>query len=58
MASIVLACFDQAIQCDIYAGDGSLEEITGESSAKLPKVRNDHEFVMTMRVYMEQEGIV
>lgn len=57
VASIVLACFDHAIDQDIYSGDGSFEESHGEDIAKLPKCRNDHEFEMAMRVYREQECV-
>lgn len=57
VASIVLACFDHAIDQDIYSGDGSFEESHGEDVAKLPKCRNDHEFAMAMRNYKEQECV-
>lgn len=57
VASIVLACFDHAIDQDIYSGDGSFEESHGDDVAKLPKCRNDHEFAMAMRVYREQECV-
>lgn len=57
VASIVLACFDHAIDQDIYSGDSSFEESHGEEIAKLPKCRNDHEFAMAMRVYKEQECV-
>lgn len=58
VASIVLACFDHAIDQDLYSGDGSFEESHGESLATMPKCRNDHEFAMAMRVYKEQECVV
>ena len=57
VASIVLACFDHAIDPDIYSGDGSFQESHGEDTPKLPKCRNDHEFKMAMRVYREQECV-
>lgn len=38
VASIALGLFfDQAIQCDTYAGDSSLEEINGESKCQIAK---------------------
>lgn len=58
MASIVLACFEHAIDQDIYSGDKSFDERYGEDVAKLPKCRNDHEFAMAKRIYMEQECVV
>lgn len=58
VASIVLACFDYAIEQDLYSGDGSFEESHGEDVAKLPKCRNDHEFAMAMKNYKEQECVV
>lgn len=57
VASIVLACFDHAIDQGICSGDGSFEESHGEDIAKLPKCRNDHEFEMAMRVYKKQECV-
>lgn len=57
VASIVLACFDQAVRQDIYSGDGSFEKSHREVIARLPKCRNDHEFAMATRAYKEQEGV-
>lgn len=58
VSSIVLACFDHAIDQDINSGDGSFEESHAEDVAKLPKCGNDHEFAMAVRVYKEQECVV
>ena len=49
VASVVQAVFDYAIDQDLYLGDGEHEAVFHEDIDKLPKCRNDREFVFVRR---------
>ena len=51
IASIVLACFEEAISWSTYLGNGEFEIVDCKGYRKLPKCRNDNEFFMARNVY-------
>ena len=53
--SIVLACFEQAINSSKYLGDG-VSEMHDWESRNLSKCRNDQEFVMVRNLYKEKKN--
>ena len=57
VAAVVLACFDCAIDQDLYLGDGTHHEMFSEDIGKLPACRNDGEFALACRRYRALEGL-
>lgn len=57
VAAVVLACFDCAIDQDLYLGDGTHHEIFSEDIGKLPACRNDEEFAFACRRYRALERL-
>ena len=57
VAAVVLACFDRAIDQDLYLGDGTHHEVFSEDIGKLPACRNDGEFAFACRRYRDLEGL-
>ena len=55
-APVVLACFDEAISLSTYLGNGEFELFEWERLEKLPKCRNDNEFVMARNAYKENNN--
>lgn len=51
ISSIVLACFEEAISWSKYLGNGEFENFEWKKYNKLPKCRNDNEFIMARNVY-------
>ncbi len=52
------ACFDRAIDQDLYLGDGEHEAIFKKDIDALPVCRNDREFVFARRQLSKFEGIL
>ncbi|KAL8730545.1 MAG: hypothetical protein Q9166_003999 [cf. Caloplaca sp. 2 TL-2023] len=57
VSSAVLACFDNAIDQDMYLGNGPLEKLYSEDIEQLKPCRNDHEFAFVRRHYRKLEGL-
>lgn len=55
--AVVQACFDDAIDQDIYLGDGTHHETFQEDIGALPACRNDGEFVFARRMCRKLEGL-
>ena len=55
--AVVQACFDYAIDQDIYLGDGTHHETYQENIDALPACRNDGEFVFARRMCRKLEGL-
>ena len=55
--AVVQACFDYAIDQDIYLGDGTDNETSQENIDALPACRNDGEFVFARRMCRKLEGL-
>ena len=53
--AVVQACFDAAIDQDIYLGDGQYKECFTEDIVTRPKCRNDREFEFARRLFTLQE---
>lgn len=57
VAAVVLASFDGAMSQDQYLGDGEHQAVYQDDIDKLPKCRNDGEFVFASRQYRAVEGL-
>lgn len=55
--AVLQACFDYAIEHDVYLGDGHHEECSQNDIDKLPACRNDREFVFARRQISKLEGL-
>lgn len=57
VAAVVLASFDGAMSQDQHLGDGEHQAVYQDDIDKLPKCRNDGEFVFASRQYRALEGL-
>ena len=55
--AVLQACFDRAIDQDLYLGDGTHEETFQSEIDALPVCRNDREFVFARRQCRRLEGL-
>ena len=57
VAAVVLACFDRAIERDIFLGNGKHHRRWHEYIKKFPICRNDGEFIFARRQYRRYEAL-